>query len=371
MRYWTREGCFGTVVSVPLIGRGGNGAVTMSIADRLTSIVREHDAARASAGVAKSARVGDLAAQRASGDRLTAEISDARANAASAARLAERERHAEAARLARRLGAIIRERDAETDPERRARLDLLAGDVESARDRYIHATWQAQSVDRDWTRGGRFEIYARRYDLGFIGYDADDIMQDAAEMLTAAWAAAVESGAYVLPQGDLLPTGARTLPYTLGDGYRAIRHAYRRGLGFYGYERRGVVVERDTSPRGYHTEESFTVAELRWRGEDESAVRAALMGALETEGWVSDDVARALTDQGADVGENLLLVVRRRAALATLARRFPLSADGRMLALATLLAEGYTIGELTGKDGLNLTENTLTRWANELGQLVA
>ena len=340
------------------------------ISTRLRSIVSEHAAARSAVGLTGTTTKRTNLAELAGGSRAAADLVNSRDAARSARRLTERERHDEAKRLARRLASIIQARDTEEDDERRNRLDLLAGDVESARDRYMHATWAAQATEEDWAPRGRLYAYARRFDLGFIGYAADDIIQDAAETLTATRDLALLLGRDVLPEGEPTATGSRTMSHTIGEAYRAIRHAYRRGLGFYGYERRGTVVVRDSMATrerdgelvitGYRTEESDTVTMLRWRGEDESAIRAHLMTADPDEDELDEDEIAALP-----------LVERRRAALATLTRRFPLNADGRMLALAALLTEGYTIGELTSDDGLGLTETTLTRWADELGALVA
>lgn len=339
--------------------------------DRIAAIVREHEAARAAAGITTRTRTTRIDAPAVR--RGYADIIRGREHAVDDARRTERERHAESARLARRMGAIVRAIDATDDDERRARLTVLLETVTERRERYQSATWAVQATEADWTRGGRFWAYARRFDLGFIAYDPEDIVQEAAELLAGAHEYALLTGAEVLPQGERTATGSRTMPHTIGDGYRAIRSAYRRGLGFYGYERRGKVVERDalaTRERadgsavvvGYTVHESSTVADLRHRGADESSIRATVHAQLETLGTV--DIPEEWIDP-ADVAT----VQRRRNALATLARRFPLNADGRMLALATLLAEGYTIGELT--DGLELTETTLNRWANELGSIIA
>jgi hypothetical protein len=89
-------------------------------------------------------------------------------------------------------------------------------------------------------------------------------------------------------------------------------------------------------------------------------------------GTLGAEAEEALALIGAEShGAVLQTVDRRRRALATLARRFPLTGDARMLALATLLAEGYTVGELTAHPDMPSDERTLTRWAHELSALVA
>ncbi len=333
--------------------------MTHDIATRLSSIVAAHEAARSTVGASGATRRTKLAELRAAGTRAAADIVGSQELARSARRLDEQARHAEAGRLFARMTSIQAAISSCDDDARRARLELLLGDVESARDRYMHATWQRQAQESDWAPRGRFANYARRFDLGFISMSSEDIAQEAAELLTIAHTIALTEGADVLSQGEPTPDGSRTLPHTIGDAYRAIRHAYRRGLGFYGYERRGTVIERDDSPRGYTTADSWTVETLRMRGADESQLRARIMQADDDELDELDDDERA----------ELPMIERRRAALATLTRRFPLNADGRMLALATLLTEGYDLGELTS--GLGLTESTLDRWAHELGALAS
>lgn len=322
----------------------------MTIADRIATLTAEHAAARAAAGVTSRTRTRGLT--RGMPDRLTAERATRAEREADARRLSERERHAEATRLARRMRGIsdaqtIAERDG--DVERAARLSLLYGDVESARDRYVDATFRRPAMMADWQSGGRFARYARRYDLGFIGYTPDDVMQDAAELLAAAglWSPAADGSA----------------GHTIGDAYRALKHAYRRGLGFYGYERRGKIVERDLSERGYQVVESSTLADIRHRAHDDAAAVRALMADAELD--LSDTLMRGREAERR--AELLPLAERRRRALGTLANRFPLNADGRMLALATLLTEGYTVEELT--EGLGVSERTLDAWANELGAI--
>lgn len=327
---------------------------------RIADITAEHARARSAAGV--TGRTVTRGLTRGMPTRLAAESITRAERERDARRMSERERHAEAARLARRMRAIA---DAQAhaelagDTERAARLGLLYGDVESARERYVNRTFQAVSVPEDWQRGGRFARYARRYDLGFIGYTSEDILQDAAELLAA--------GGLMTP--DRMPT--------IGDAYRALKHAYRRGLGFYGYERRGRVIERDLSERGYQVVDSFTVECIRMRAQDDAAtVRrltsdAPLFAPMTRIGNVEAPGLAYLDDneyvEAFRVAELLPVAERRRRALGTLANRFPLNADGRMLALATLLTEGYTVEELT--EGLGVTERTLDAWAEQLGAI--
>lgn len=322
------------------------------ITTRIAEITREHAHARAIAGV--TGRTTTTQLNTASPARMRADhIADAE-RARDARMLSERARHAEASRLARRMRAIEdarRAAESAGDMERAARLELLYGDVESARDRYTHATFQRPALVEDWAPGGRFRRYARRWDLGFIGYDADDIAQDAAEILTAAGLFYATSRI----KGDD-PAG-----HTIGDAYRALRHAYRRGLGFYGYERRGKVVERDLSERGYTVHESDGAVYIRERAARDASIVATHVRdafadiAFNVDFDVDDDDARAL----------IRLAEQRRRGMQTLSARFPLNADGRMLALATLLTEGYTIDELT--EGLGVQERTLFAWAEQLG----
>lgn len=311
----------------------------MSISERIAGITREHARARAIAGVTGRTTTRGLSSGAPS--RMAADAVTAAERARDARIMSERARHDEAARLARRIRMIEDARAAAVaagDEERAARLVLLAGDVESARDRYVYATFQRGARVEDWAPGGRFTRYARRFDLGFIGYTPDDVAQDAAEILTAA--------------GMFAPDGADA-GHTIGDAYRALRHAYRRGLGFYGYERRGRLVTRDTTERGYTVGDSSTVEDIRMRAH----ARAELVAALIRDGVEPD------TDEG-----DVLTVARSRMrGLQTLATRFPLNADGRMLALATLLTEGYTIEEIT--EGLGVSERTLNSWAAELGNV--
>lgn len=313
----------------------------MSINARIAAITAEHAAARSAAGVTGRQSI------RADGwravTRLAAEVATRAERERDARRLTERERHAEASRLARRLRMVQdarNEAEASGQDERSARLSLLIGDIESARDRYMHATFAVPTVEEDWAAGGRFARRARGFDLGFIGYTAEDIMQDAAELLTLAG----------LMSDDMWPT--------LGEGYAAIKRAYRRGLGFYGYERRGKVVERDKSAQGYRVEDSFTLECVRMRARDDAATVASLMRGASLMDTERDD------REAERIVEVYPVAERRRRALQTLTNRFPLNADGRMLALATLLTEGYTIEELT--EGLGVTERTLFSWAEQL-----
>lgn len=318
---------------------------------RIADITSEHARARATAGV--TGRTITRGLTRGMPSRLAAESITRVERERDARRMSERERHAEAARLARRMRTIA---DAQAhaeqagDVERAARLGLLYGDVESARERYVNRTFQAVSVPEDWQRGGRFARYARRYDLGFIGYTSEDILQDAAELLAAGG----------LMTSDRMPT--------IGDAYRALKHAYRRGLGFYGYERRGKMVERDLSERGYAIVDSTTVEHIRMRAQGDAVIVRRLVTGDDFSTFVDETPATAEYLSDAERAAELApLAERRRRALGTLANRFPLNADGRMLALATLLTEGYTIEELT--EGLGVTERTLDAWADQLGSL--
>lgn len=314
------------------------------IATRIAAINADHARARALAGITGRTTTRNL--ERGAATRLTVERATRAEREREARLLNERARHAEAARLARRIRMVEdskRAAESAGDSERAARLELLIGDIESARDRYVNTTFQAPALVEDWAPGGRFTRYARRYDLGFIGYTFEDIAQDAAEILAAAglWSDGARRGSD--------PAG-----HTVGDAYRALRHAYRRGLGFYGYERRGQVVTRDTTERGYTVGEGSGHADIRAAAADTAAAVRALM--------VNPD------EVGEDVDADTIKTAERRArALQTLAGRFPLNADGRMLALATLLTEGYTVEELT--DGLGVTERTLHTWAAELGSI--
>src|SRR5690606_32654194 len=132
------------------------------------------------------------------------------------------------------------------------------------------------------------------------------------------------------PAGDLAG-------HTIGDAYRALKHAYRRGLGFYGYQRRGKVVERDTTEQGYTVHESESVEYIRERARADAAIvaRATRFPEAFEDEAIGEDEARLAR-----------LAEARQRGMQTLARRFPLNADGRMLALATLLTEGYTVEEL-------------------------
>jgi hypothetical protein len=342
------------------------------IATRAAAVQSEHDRARAIAGVTGRTRV---KVDKSSATRLKAEAVERAERERDARAMSERARHDEAARLARRMGAIAAARDAEQDDERRARLHLLWEDVQCARERYVSRTFGAPSIEEDWSPRGRFARYARRFDLGFIGYDADDVMVEAAEMLTAAG---------LMGQG-VWPT--------IGDSYAAVKRVYRRGLGFYGYQRRGKVIERDLSERGYRVVESETVAYIREQAARDAEYVKTLMGACQTPGLCGEDceACSAAWDAAANVRECEACQAApewapgcdehagqvelfehaetRRRALQTLANRFPLNADGRMLALATLLTEGYTVEEIAGHYGVQ--ERTLFSWADQLATLGA
>lgn len=330
----------------------------MNAATRLSAIVAEHAAARSAVGVTTTRRT---IAPGSAPTRVDADRADSHQSARAARIAGERAGHAEVRRLRDRITACnVALRDA--DDERAARLSHLVQTLELRVSSLTDATFSRPAELEDWMPGGRFSRYARRFDLGFIGWSADDIAQEAYELvMREREAERADDG--TLPASRIIgaptATGSATAGHTIGEGYRAVKRAYRIGLGFYGYERRGTLVERDASPRGYAPVESDTLRLIRLRGEDESAIRLALMALQgDDEPPVSPDAA-----------EHVEAVARRRRALETLTRRFPLNADGKMLALAALLAEGYTMGETC--DALGVTERTAERWAGELARIGA
>lgn len=308
---------------------------------------------------------------------IDAERIDATENARDTMRRAEAGQRAETKRLNARLIAIrAAQRTAQAsadaygcctdlagprvcsnDCDRAVRLRFLAEGVALRVASMTDASFARPATLADWMPRGRFANYARRYDLGFIGWDADDLAMEAFELITRERNAAIEAGEPVGMRNEPTADGSVTAGHTLGEGYRAIKRAYRVGLGFYGYERRGTVIERDDSPRGYVATESHSVTMLKLKGADESAIRAALiaLGGIDSPPLAEVDP------------ETVSLVNRRQRALGTLARRFPLNTDGRMLALAALLAEGYTFGETC--DALGIAERTAERWAQELSRV--
>lgn len=328
--------------------------------DRVAAIVAAHDAARTVIGVKGSRRSGLTPGAP---SRIDAERVGGVERARDAERRADSAQRAEVKRLnARRaaIGSALADAERAGDAERAARLGALGETIGLRVAALTDATFNRPATYADWLPGGRFAKYARRFDLGFIGWDADDLAMEAWELIERERVALLDAEGSAPLRGVPTETGSATAGHTLGDGYRAVKRAYRIGLGFYGYERRGTVIERDATPRGYATVESDTVRLLRLRGEDESAVRARIF---------RDDEAIWEADDDDDERDVILAVDRRRRALDTLTRRFPLNADGRMLALATLLAEGYALGEAL--PALGVTERTAERWAAELGHVAA
>lgn len=368
--------------------------------ERATQIVAAHTVARTAVGITGATRktiTPGSAPTRVDVDRQ-AETERARDRK----RQGETAQRAEVVRLNARIKVIRdaeRAADRDGDDERAARLGALAEAVALRVAVLTDATFNRPATLADWMPKGRFTNYARRYDLGFIQWDADDIAMEAFELLTlernSVMLCTPHQGCIgadhgegcvkhgrppLLTRGEPTDDGSATAGHTIGDGYRAIKRVYRRGLGFYGYERRGTVVERDNSPRGYHPAESHTVEMLRLRGEDESTIRASLIAlgndaplfpyqetidGVEAPGMTmrNDDEYREVIA----VNEQLEVVARRRRGLETLAHRFPLNADGRMLALASLLAEGFTFEETC--QALGIAGRTAERWARELANV--
>lgn len=331
------------------------------MSDLFATILTQHAERRAAAGVtgaATRANIRERAVSR-SGERAAALMAerDARRSALD---------WEEDSRLKVRAGAIlsaIKRAAADGEGERVERLSALVELVKERRAAVTGAYWNDEHVGHTELRtGGTFYRYAAAHyarvgqNLGMLSMDADDIVGEAVE-LCYRWLK--EDGAdmadvHAAAQGPMIAGGIDTgIP--LGLMYRAIKTVYRRGLGEFGNMARGKLTERDEHGHS-HAVESETVTYARERQMELAAQHAA-----------ARTVIRAGEDDHTVDPDALAVAEGRTRALATLTNRFPLNADGRMLAVAALLAEGYTVEEIADRAGI--TPTTINRWGGELASL--
>lgn len=213
--------------------------------------------------------------------------------------------------------------------------------------------------------------------LGMLGYDRADILADAVE-IALNWSATLTRDADE-PE-TIHPALTRrlaikrereraqragidpreVLPFTLGEMYRAIRSAYKRGLNVFGYWRGGRSVAT-VNGAGLTLTPSESVKWdriVRNEQQREQREQRAREDALIAAGW---NVERRTIDP------------ERADRLAALVECYPANARRVPLVFAQALVAGHTVGAILDaieqQTGKRPAEATLTRWAARLSAL--
>lgn len=256
----------------------------------------------------------------------------------------------------------------ESESPRAARLAALLALINTRRNGVTGEYWaETMAGHLDLRPGGLFHRYAQYHynrpgqNLGMLSFDAGDIVSESVELcyqwlaadgIELADISAVASGPWI--------AGGQNTGIPLGLMYRAIKTVYRRGLGIFGNTQRGKLSIIDGEGH-VHAVESDSII---WAREESAARDAALRAARVA---MREGDASPLFPLTPEEEQTRDLIARRARAMETLANRFPVNADGKMLALAAMLAEGYTVDEFVSVAGV--TPTTANRWAGELASI--